>query len=76
MGLQEQMNALSLQAMQQMQQIPTTMASAWKRLVGAPGDGVPAIEQYNEAHAETVALQGEMTRKGCGDQSTTASITR
>jgi hypothetical protein len=75
MGLQEQMHALSLQAMQQMQEVPNTVAAAWKRLVGSPGDGVPAIEQYNEARAESAAIQTEMSRKGCSASATTASIT-
>jgi hypothetical protein len=73
LGLQEQMQQLSVQALQQMQQVPHTMAATWKRLVGSPDDGVPAIAQYNEAHAESVALDRTMTSKGCAPV-TTASI--
>jgi hypothetical protein len=73
LGLQEQMQQLSVQALQQMQQVPNTMAAAWKRLFGAPGEGVPAIAEYNEARAESTALNQTLVRKGC-DPVTTASI--
>lgn len=73
LGLQEQMQALSVQALEQMQQLPGTAAAAWKRLVGAP-EGVPAIAEYNEARAQSAALNQTMTRKGC--DITTASIKR
>ena len=73
LGLQEHMQQLSVQALDQMQQLPDTMVGAWKRLVGAPGKGVPAIDAYNEAHAEVDAVNRSMTRKGC-DGVTTASI--
>jgi hypothetical protein len=49
------------------------MVAAWKRLVGAPGGGVPAIDEYNEAHAEVDAVNRTMTRKGCNPM-TTASV--
>jgi hypothetical protein len=75
LGLQEQMQQLSVAALQQMQEVPNTVAAAWKRLAGDPGDGVPAIAQYNEAQAESVALNQTMARKGC-EPVTTASIKR
>jgi hypothetical protein len=74
-SLQEQMQALPGQAMEQMQALPNTVSRAWKRLVGAPGDGVPAIEQYNEVKAESIALNQTAARKGCPPL-TTASIKR
>jgi hypothetical protein len=73
LGLQEHMQQLSVQALDQMQQLPDTIVAAWKRLVGAPGKGVPAIDEYNEARAEADAVSRTMARKGC-DPVTTASI--
>jgi hypothetical protein len=67
------MQQLSVQALDQMQQLPGTMVAAWKRLVGAPGEGVPAIDEYNEARAEADAVNRAMTRKGCNPV-TTASV--
>lgn len=75
LSLQEQIQALPAQAVEQMQALPNTVSRAWKRLVGAPGDGVPAMEQYNEAKAEQAALNQTLARKGC-PQLTTASIKR
>ena len=71
-GLQEQMQKLSKSALDQMQQLPGTVVSAWGRLFGQPGDGVPAIEQYKQVEAEQVALDRTMVRKGCPIE--TASI--
>jgi hypothetical protein len=71
-GLQEQMQKLSKSALEQVQQLPGTVASAWGRLVGEPGDGVPAIAEYKEAQAESAALDATMVRKGCPIE--TASI--
>jgi len=73
-GLQRQMQQLSTRAVQQMQELPSTVAAAWGRLFGSPGDGVPALTQYNEAHAESVALDATLTRKGCTVE--TASVKR
>jgi hypothetical protein len=75
-GLQEQMQALSERAVQEMQQVPQTIANAWDRLVGSPGKGVPAVAQYNEARAESAALHATLARKGCSGTDTTASIKR
>jgi hypothetical protein len=75
LGLQEQMRALSVRALQQMQEVPNTVAAAWGRLFGSPGDGVPAIAEYNEARAESVALNATLTQKGC-PPAETASIRR
>lgn len=74
-GLQAQMQALSERAVEQMQQVPSTVAAAWGRLFGAPGDGVPAVAEYNEARAETAALNATLVRKGC-PPAETASIRR
>jgi len=75
MGLQEQMQTLSKRALEQMQQVPGTIVSAWGRLFGSPGDGVPAIAEYNQAQAESVALNATIAQKGCGTVET-ASIKR
>lgn len=75
LGLQEQMRALSIRALEQMQQVPNTIAAAWGRLLGSPGDGVPAIAKYNEARAESAALNATLTQKGCAPAET-ASIRR
>jgi hypothetical protein len=75
-GLQQHMQTLSVQAVEQMQQVPGTVVSGWQRLVGNPGEGVPAIAEYKEAQAETVALNRTITSKGCnsGAPATTASL--
>jgi len=65
LSLQEQMQKLSKNALEQMQQLPGTVASAWGRMFGAPGDGVPAIAQYKAAEAESAAVDATMVRKGC-----------
>ncbi len=75
-GLQEQMQELSQQAMKEMQQVPQTVANAWGRLFGDPGDGVPAVAQYNAARAESAALDATLARKGCPSDVNTASIKR
>lgn len=75
LGLREQMQALSTRAVEQMQQLPSTIAAAWGRLVGSPGNGVPAVAEYNEARAESAALDATLTQKGCA-QIDTASIRR
>ena len=74
MGLQEQMQKLSKSALEQMQQLPGTVVSAWGRLFGSPGDGVPAIAEYKQAEAESVAVDATLVRKGCPIE--TASIRR
>jgi hypothetical protein len=58
-----------------MQQVPSTIATAWGRLFGVPGDGVPAVAQYNEARAESSAVNEALARKGCSGVDT-ASIKR
>jgi hypothetical protein len=58
-----------------MQQVPQTIANAWSRLVGDPGDGVPAVAEYNEARAESAALNATLAQKGC-NSGNTASIRR
>lgn len=75
LGLQGHMQALSVQALDQMQQLPGTVVAGWKRLVGAPGEGVPAIAEYNEARAESVALTRTMTSKGCIPGTTASNTT-
>lgn len=75
-GLQEQMQELSAQAVKQMQEVPKTIVSAWERLVGEPGEGVPALEEYNEARAESLAVSQAMVRNHCGQSLETASIKR
>jgi hypothetical protein len=74
-GLQAQMQALSERAVKEMQEVPNTIATAWGRLFGAPGEGVPAVAEYNEARAETAALNATLARKGCNGMDT-ASIKR
>ena len=64
-GLQEQMQKLSKSALDQMQQLPSTVVSAWGRLFGEPGDGVPAVAEYKQAQAESAALDAAMVSKGC-----------
>lgn len=73
LGLQERMQALSVSALQQVQQMPNTLAAAWGRLFGDPGDGVPAIAEYKEAQAESAALNATIAKKGC-PPAATASI--
>jgi len=74
-GLQQHMQALSERAVHEMQQVPQTIANAWSRLVGDPGDGVPAVAEYNEARAESAALNSTLAQKGCSGTDT-ASIKR
>jgi hypothetical protein len=71
LGLQQQLQALPQKAVQQMQALPTTIASAWGRLVGAP-EAVPAVAEYNEARAESAALNDSLAKKGCGSIETAA----
>jgi hypothetical protein len=76
-GLQTQLQQLPQTAVQQMKQLPTTVANAWGRLVGSEDQGVPALAQYNEAKAESVALDQSIKDKGCnGVPVETASIPR
>jgi hypothetical protein len=72
-GLQGQMQELSQRAVQEMQQLPQTVSNAWGRLVGSPGEGIPAVAEYNEARAESAALSATIARKGCNSPET-ASI--
>jgi hypothetical protein len=73
-SLQQQLEALPAQAVKQMQELPTTVANAWGRLVGSSDQGVPALAEYNEAKAEQAALNESMSRKGCGPAVETAAI--
>jgi hypothetical protein len=74
-GLQAQMQELSQRAVHEMQQVPTTISNAWGRMFGDPGEGVPAVEEYNQARAESAALDTTLTQKGCnGNGIDTASI--
>jgi hypothetical protein len=73
-GLQEQLTTLPEKAVQQMRELPTTVANAWGRLVGSPDQGVPALAEYNEAKAESAAVNASLQRKGCGPAVETASI--
>jgi hypothetical protein len=73
-GLQEQLTTLPEKAVQQMRELPTTVANAWGRLVGSPDQGVPALAEYNEAKAESAAVNASLQRKGCGPSVETASI--
>lgn len=74
LGVQEQMQALPEKAVQQMQELPKTVADAWGRLVGSDNQGVPALAAYNEAKAESAALNESLQRKGCGSPVETAAI--
>lgn len=76
LGLQDQLQQLPNKAVQEMQELPRTVADAWGRLVGSPDQGVPALAQYNEAQAEAVALDQSLQQKGCGTSIETASIRR
>ncbi len=76
-GLQAQMQELSERAVHEMQQVPTTISNAWGRMFGDPGEGVPAVAEYNEARAESAALNATLAQKGCnGNGIDTASIKR
>lgn len=72
LGLKQQLQALSEQAVEQMQKVPDTIIAAWGRLVGSPGSGVPAVAEYNEARAESAALNDSLAKKGCGSIETAA----
>lgn len=76
LSLQEQLQQLPSKAVEQMQELPKTVADAWGRLVGSDDQGVPALAQYNEAKAESVALNESLQRKGCGSSVETAGIKR
>jgi hypothetical protein len=68
---------LSQRAVQEVQQVPATVANAWGRMFGDPGDGLPSVAEYNEARAETAALNETLARKGCSASSIeTATINR
>ena len=71
LGLQEEMAALPQKALTQMQELPNTVARAFQRLVGNPG-AVPAVEEYNEAKAESAAVSASLAQKGCNAQETAA----
>ena len=75
LGLQQQLEALPARAVKEMQELPQTVASAWARLVGSPDQGVPALAEYNQAKAESVAVNESLSRKGCTSVET-ASIKR
>jgi hypothetical protein len=75
-GLQAQMQQLSARAVKEMQELPQTVASAWGRMFGSPGQGVPSVAEYNEARAETAALNATLARKGCASSIETATIKR
>jgi hypothetical protein len=72
LSLQQQLQALPQKALTQMQELPTTVANAWGRLVGSADKGVPAIAEYNEAKAEAVAVDQSLASKGCGSVETAA----
>jgi hypothetical protein len=74
LGLQEQLQQLPSKAVQQMQELPKTVVDAWGRLVGSEDQGVPALAQYNEAKAESAAVNESLQRKGCGTSVETAAI--
>jgi len=73
-SLQTQLQELPMKAVQQMQELPQTVADAWSRLTGSPDQGVPAIAQYNEAKAEADAVNASIQQKGCGTSMETAGI--
>lgn len=75
LGLQHQLQALPVQAVAQMQQVPDTIAAAWGRLFGSPGAGVPALAEYSEVRAESAALNDSLAKKGC-DPIETATVER
>ena len=72
LGLQQQLAALPARAVKEMQELPQTVASAWGRLVGSSDQGVPALAEYNEAKAESAALNASLSRKGCSSVETAA----
>jgi hypothetical protein len=73
-SLQEQLTALPQKAVAQMQELPTTVSNAWGRLVGSSDQGVPALAEYNEAKAESAAVNASLQQKGCGPAVETASV--
>jgi hypothetical protein len=75
LGLQEQLQKLPTNAVQEMQQLPKTVAGVWNRLTGNSDQGVPSLAAYNEAKAESAALNESLARKGCSSVET-ATINR
>ena len=75
-SLQSQLQELPAKAVQQMQELPQTVANAWARLTGSADKGVPAIAEYNEAKAEADAVNASLQQKGCGTSVETAGIRR
>ncbi len=75
--VQTQLQQLPSKAVEEMQEFPKTVANAWSRLVGSEDQGVPSLAAYNEAKAESAALNESLQRKGCNGTSVeTASIKR
>ncbi len=71
-GLQQQLAELPQKAVQEMQELPKTVAGAWSRLVGSSDQGAPSLAQYNEAKAEAAAVNESLSRKGCNSVETAA----
>ena len=69
-GLQQQLAELPQKAVQEMQELPKTVAGAWSRLVGSSDQGAPSLAQYNEAKAEAAAVNESLSRKGCNSVET------
>ena len=63
LGLQEQMQKLSKSALEQVQELPGTVASTLGRLFGQPGDGVPGHCRIQQAQAESAAVDATMVRR-------------
>jgi len=76
LSLQEQLQQLPSKAVQQMQELPKTVVDTWSRLVGSSDQGVPALAAYNEAKAESAAVDQSLYQKGCGTSMETASVPR
>ncbi len=73
-GLIAQMQALPARAVQEIQNAPSNIAALWSRAFGGGGDGLEAVDKYDRSHAEAVALNAELDKKGCGSTNIDARL--
>lgn len=60
-----QLQALPVRAVQEIQNAPSNIAALFGRAFGGGGDGLKAVDEYDRSHAEAVALNAELAKKGC-----------
>ncbi len=60
--------------MQEIQNAPSNIAALFGRAFGGGGDGLEAVEQYDRSHAEAVALNSHLAKKGCGSTDVDAHL--